>query len=125
MSQSEWPLGQCEQTIAHLNQAFKISPRDPRVGVWFMEVGNAETCLGHYDAAIEDYKQSILTYRPYIPYMFWAVAAALKGDDAEAKAKMAQAKSLAPNLTIKWYKARGPAPKFVEDGLRKAGLPEE
>ena len=95
IGQSEWPLGQCEQAIAHLNQAFKISPRDPRVGLWFMNIGVAESCLGRYDAAIEDYKRSVETYRntTFIPYMFWAVAAALKGDDAGAKRALAQAKS--------------------------------
>jgi adenylate cyclase len=123
--QAEWPLGQCDQAISHINQAFKISPRDPLVGAWLMNVGNAESCLGHYDAAIEDYKRSVVTFRPYVPYMFWAVAAALKGDDAEAKRAMAQAKSLAPNLTIQWFKAHGPTPKFVEEGLRRAGLQED
>jgi len=125
MGQSEWPLGQCEQAIAHLNQAIKISPRDPRVGAWLFNIGNAESCLGRYDAAIEDYKRAVVIYRPFMPYMFWAVAAALKGDEAEAKGELAQAKTLAPNLTIKWFKAHGPTPKFVEEGLRKAGLQEE
>jgi hypothetical protein len=48
-----------------------------------------------------------------------------ESDEAEAKGELAQAKTLAPNLTIKWFKTHGPTPKFVEEGLRKAGLQEE
>ena len=125
MGTSEWSLGQCEQAITHLNQALKLSPRDPVVGAMLMNIGVAETCLGRYDAAIEHYKRSVVTFRLWIPYMHWAVAAAQKGDDAEAKRALAQAKALAPNLTINWVRAHQPTPQFVVEGLRKAGLQEE
>ena len=54
-----------------------------------------------------------------------SAAAAMKGDDAEAKWALGEAKSRAPNSTIKWFKARAPAPELVVRGLRKAGLADE
>ena len=56
-----------------------------------------------------------------------AIAEALKGDDAEAKLALAEARRLNPKLTIKWFAEHSPGlppPIFVE-GWRKAGLPEE
>ena len=125
MGQAEWPLGRCEQAITHINEAFKISQRDPSSGLWYFNIANAEFCLGRYDVAIEGYKRAVANYRLYLPYAYWAAAAAMKGDDAEAKWALGEAKSRAPDLTIKWLKARTPAPEFVVQGLLKAGLPEE
>jgi tetratricopeptide (TPR) repeat protein len=125
MGQAESLLGRCEQSIAHVKEAFRISPRDPGGGLWHMEIGNAETCLGHYDAAIQNYKLAVATYPTYMPYAYWAVAAALKGDDAEAKRVLAEAKRLNLSLSVKWFAAHLPAMDFVVPGLRKAGLAEE
>ena len=60
-----------------------------------------------------------------MPYAYWAVAAALKGDDAEAKRVLAEAKRLNLSLSVKWFAAHLPAMDFVVPGLRKAGLAEE
>ena len=49
----------------------------------------------------------------------------MKGDDAEAKWALGEAKSRAPDLTIKWFKPRAPAPELVVQGLRKAGVADE
>jgi hypothetical protein len=50
---------------------------------------------------------------------------AAKGNDAEAKLALAEARRLNPQLTIKWYLENPPVPSGVIEGLRKAGLPEE
>jgi hypothetical protein len=82
--------------------------------------------LGRYDVAIEGYKRAVANnYRLYLPYAYWAAAAAMKGDDAEAKWALGEAKGGAPDLTITWLKARTPVTEFVVQGLRKAGLAEE
>jgi tetratricopeptide (TPR) repeat protein len=90
-----------------------------------MHLGLAEICRGRLDAAIEEFKRAIdAGYRPYIPYALLAGAEAAKGNDAEAKSALAEARRLNPQLTIKWFLETWPVPPIVE-GLRKAGLPEE
>ena len=46
-------LGRCEPSIAHIKQAFALSPRDPLSGIWYGYLGIAEFCRGRLDAAIE------------------------------------------------------------------------
>ena len=127
MGRAEALLGRCEQSIAHIKQAFALSPRDPFSGVWYMNLGVAEICRGRLDAAIEEFKRAIdAGYRTYFPYAFLAGAEAAKGNDAEAKLALAEARRLNPQLTIKWFAENEPVlPPTIVDGLRKAGLPEE
>jgi adenylate cyclase len=119
-------LGRCEQSIAHIKQAFALSPRDPLSGIWYGYLGLAELCRGRLDAAIEQFKRAIVSgYPTYITYVFLAGAEAAKGNDAEAKSALAEARRLNPQLTIRWLLAKTATPSIVTDGVRKAGLPEE
>ena len=119
-------LGRCEQSIAHIKQAFALSPRDPLRGNWYGYLGIAEFCRGRLDAAIEQFKRAVYSgYPTYITYALLAGAEAAKGNDAEAKLALAEARRLNPQLTIKWLMTETPTPSIVIDGLRKAGLPEE
>ena len=43
-------LGRFEQAKSDLRQAMRLSPRDPRIGIWHMQIGSAELEQGHYDA---------------------------------------------------------------------------
>jgi hypothetical protein len=80
-------------------------------------------------------RRSFLTFSPvawcvsgypiYVTYAFLAGAEAAKGNDAEAKSALAEARRLNPQLTIKFFAEKMPALPIVIDGLRKAGLPEE
>jgi len=54
-----------------------------------------------------------------------AAAYASAGKMDEAKAALAQARSLNPKLTVKFMIEHTASPSAVFDGLRKAGLPEE
>ena len=119
-------LGRCEQSIAHIKQAFALSPRDPLRGNWYGYLGIAEFCRGRLDAAIEQFKRAVYSgYPTYITYSMLAGAEAAKGNDAEAKLALADARRLNPQLTIKWLMTETSTPSIVIDGLRKAGLPEE
>jgi hypothetical protein len=42
----------------------------------------------------------------------------------EAKAALAEARRLVPELTVKWIFDNAPTSPALLDGLRKAGLPE-
>ncbi len=124
MGLAEGPLGRCEQSIAHIKQAFALSPRDPLGGLFHWVLGGSEAWCGQLDAAIAEFRRAIDTgYRTFLPYALLAGAEAAKGNDAEAKLALAEARRLNPQLTIKSFAY--PSPPIVLDGLRKVGLPEE
>ena len=54
MAVGEMLLGHYEQSISELQQAMKISPRDPNIGIWHMEIGRSLLALTRYDAAIQE-----------------------------------------------------------------------
>ena len=126
MGNAEWPLGRCEETIAYTKEAFRLSPRDPGRGVWYVNLALGELCRGRADAAVEEFKRAIdAGFRSYVAYLNLAAAAALLGNDAEAKSALAEARRLNPKLTVKWFMAHSPTMPIEVEGFRKAGLPEE
>ena len=91
-----------------------------------MYLGFAEFCRDRLDAAIEQFKRAVYSgYPTYSTYSMLAGAEAAKGNDAEAKLALAEARRLFPQLTIKSFAETMPAEPIVIDGLRKAGLPVE
>jgi adenylate cyclase len=124
-----WPEagpGRCEEGLLHIKEAFRLSPRDPLTGIWHMQSGLAQFCLERLDTATEEISQGIdAGYRTFNIYGALASIEAIRGNESEAKAALAEALRLNPQLTIKRveqiWKDR---PPFF-DGLRKAGLPEE
>ena len=120
-------LARCEQSIAHIKQAFAYSPRDPNSGIWYAYLAFAEFCRGRLDGAIEQLNRAIYAgYPSYSIYALLAGAEAAKGNDAEAKLALTEARRLFPQLTIKWILTETVTPpSIVIEGLRKAGLPEE
>jgi adenylate cyclase len=56
---AETVLGQFEQAKSDIQQAMRLSPRDPRMGPWHDYMAWAEAGLGHYDAAIEEANEAI------------------------------------------------------------------
>ena len=125
---AENALKRCEQSIVHIKQAFALSPRDPIGGLWHLVLGDDEACLNRLDGAISEFKQAIdAGYRTFFPYAFLAAVEAAKGNDAEAKVALAEARRINPQLTIKWFAEHSPVPMLTVfvDGWRKAGLPEE
>ncbi len=127
MGAAEFPEGHCDQAIAHIRQAFRLSPRDPGDGLWYYNLGNSELCRAHDDAAVDGYKRAIdAGFRVWIVYAWLAAAEASKGNDIEAKSALAEARRLNPRLTsVKWYMTNWVWVRRFLDGLRKAGLPED
>jgi adenylate cyclase len=123
-SAAEVVLGRFEQAISDAEQAIRLSPRDPRVGLRYVIIGDAEVGLGRVDAAIEEYHKAIDTgYRNRVVNM--AGAYALQGKMDEAKSVLAEALRANPKLTVKMLTERFAVPPALAEGLRKAGLPEE
>ena len=119
-------LGRFEQAKSDCRQAMRLSPRDPKIGIWHLMLGSPELEQGHYDAAIDEFHKALDGgWRVYIPYANLAAAYALEGKGDEAKAALAEARRLNPSLTVKWAIAHSPNLPKAFEGMRKAGLPEE
>jgi adenylate cyclase len=119
-------LGQFEQAKSDAQQAMRLSPRDPFIGLFHVQLGDAELGLGHFDVAIDEYHNATdAGFRPFLVYTNLAAAYALDGKMGEAKATLAEALRLNPKLTLKWMIAHTPNLPPVFEGLRKAGLPDE
>ena len=123
---TETYLRKFEQAKSDIEQAIRLSPRDPRLGQWRNFKADAELGLGHYDGAIEQAGMAIdAGYRTYFAYLNLAAAHGLKGEMDEAKTAMAEARRLYPKLSVKWLNERKPILQPAFEVLRKAGLPEE
>jgi adenylate cyclase len=129
MAVGEMLLGHYEQSISELQQAMKISPRDPNIGIWHMEIGRSLLALTRYDAAIQEGLKAIDSgYRTAQSYASLAAFYAAANRAPEATAAMAEAMKLNPKLSVAWFHAHIPA--FIDSApgmlecLRKAGLPE-
>jgi adenylate cyclase len=123
---AEVVLGRYEQAISDVQQAMRLSPRDPRIGLWLVDLGNAELALGHFDAAIDKYHKAIdAGWRAYQPYRGLAAAYALDGKMEEATSALAEARRLNPQLTLKWQQTNSVNIPPLLEGLRKAGLPAQ
>ena len=73
-------LGQFEQAKSDVQQAMRLSPRDPWMSNWHNLIADAELGLGHFDAAIEGANKAIdAGFRIWFSYLNLAAAHALKG----------------------------------------------
>jgi adenylate cyclase len=125
-SRAEAFLGNFAESKTDIQQALRLSPRDPFGGAWHWYLGDAEFGLGHVDAAIDEYHKSLdAGYRTYFAYESLAAAYAVAGKMEEAKAALAEAQRLQTPLVVKWWILQMPNIPALVAGLRKAGLPEE
>jgi len=124
---AEIALGRYEQGIADVQQAMRLSPRDPRIGLWLANLGDAELGLGHLGGALDKYHEAIEAgWRSYQPYRGLAAADALEGKMEEATSALTEARRINPQLTLKWLQTHSSnTPQKLTEGLRKAGLPEQ
>jgi adenylate cyclase len=126
MARAEGVLGHCEESLAHIKEAFRLSPRDPQSAIWHVDLGIAEFCRGRLDAAAAELRRAIDGgFRTDFSYAFLAAAEAQLGNDAEAKNAIAESRRLNPHVNLKGFRGYMPALTQVLEGLRKAGLPEE
>jgi tetratricopeptide (TPR) repeat protein len=119
-------LGRDEQAISDVKQAMRLSPHDPEVGWWHGVLGISEFNLQHYQEAADQATRAIEGgHHYYLIYALRAAAYALDGKMDEAKAALAEARRVNPQLTVKWQMALTPGWASLSEGMRKAGLPEE
>jgi adenylate cyclase len=123
---SETYLRQFERAKSDVQQAMRLSPRDPALSQWHNFLADAEIGLGQFDEAVNECNKAIDGgYRVFYSYLNLAVTHGFKGNTDQARAALAEARSLNPKLSIKWLIERKPVLQPAFDVLRKAGLPEE
>ncbi len=134
IGQNKLFIGRGEETEAHVQEALRLSPRDPWVYTWLMIAGTAMAVLGRPEEAISWLRRSVESNRNY-PLSRFILAAALAnlGRVDEARSEVKTALALDPRFTIASFRATAWSdnPVFlaqrehVTDGMRKAGVPEE
>jgi len=119
--------GTYDKAKSDIEQAMRLSPRDPQLGLWEFISGRADLGLGKYAQAIDEEHRAIDdNFKTYFPHQVLAAAYALRGQDKEARAELAEALHLNPNMnSIKSLIPLHLQIPALIDGLRKAGLPEE
>ena len=123
---AETYLGHFEQAKSDVQQAMRLSPRDPSLSQWHNFMADAEIGLGNFDTAIDESSRAIDGgYRVFYAYLNLAAAHAFKGEIDQAKTALAEARRINPKLSVKWLIEHKPVLQPAFDGLRKAGLPEE
>jgi len=126
-------LGRAEETESHVNEAFRLSPRDSLAYAWMHFAGVAKLLIGAYEDAVVRYRRSIELNRNY-PFTHFQLAAALAhlGRLEEARSAVQAGLALDPAFTLRRYRANTPSdnPTFmaqrerIYEGMRKAGVPE-
>jgi TolB-like protein/DNA-binding winged helix-turn-helix (wHTH) protein len=130
--------GSGEETIPLVEQALRLSPRDPDVGFWYQPIGEAHLMTARTDEAIV-WLERARAANPAQPslHAWLASAYALGGKSERAATELAEARRLSGNdrySTLARLKAvgffGGPKPPALPEttyfaGLRKAGMPEE
>ena len=126
-------LGLAEETEAHINEAFRFSPRDTDAHIWLVVASTAKFLLGRDEEAVVLFRRSIEINRNF-PIAHFCLAAALAhlGRLNEAQAAVQAALALNPSFTITRFRTGVPSdnPTFLAqrerfyDGMRKAGVLE-
>jgi TolB-like protein/class 3 adenylate cyclase len=132
-------IGMMDEAIPLVEQAIRLSPRDPRwLGIWYLWIAQAHLLQSRTDLAIL-WLEKARSANPALPIsrLSLASAYALKGESERAAAELAEARRLVADdrySSIARLQATGylGAPKIRAlteatflAGLRKAGMPEE
>jgi adenylate cyclase len=123
-------LGEPDLAIKHINDAMRLSPLDPLSFRTRAAVAFAHFVAARYDESSFWAEKSLQEKSNYLPALCDLVASkALAGRDGEAKAAMARLRELAPAMRVSSVKGWLPFRRLadlarLEDGLRRAGLPE-
>lgn len=132
-------IGIIDASIPLVEQAVRLSPRDPRwLGVWYLWIAQAHLLQSRTDEAIH-WLEKARSANPALPYVHLSLAAAygLKGETERAAAELAEARRLSGDpdhyssiarLSRGYFgvpKVRAMFEATFFAGLRKAGMPEE
>jgi TolB-like protein len=126
-------LGYSDQSVLHVEEADRLSPRDMFAFRWMNSAGVSKLQLGEDAAAVSWFRRCIDANRNYqIAHVHLAAALGLSGEFDEARAVARTALMLDPKFTIRNYRLGAPSanPTYlagrerIYEGMRIAGLPE-
>jgi TolB-like protein/Flp pilus assembly protein TadD len=127
-------LGRAQETEAHVSEAIRLSPQDPRVNVWHFYAGVAELFLGRAESATDRLFRALeLNPGHELSHIYLAAALAEAGRLKEATMASETARRVAPNFSIAKYvsEARSQHPVYLAQrervvaAMRMAGVPDE
>jgi TolB-like protein/DNA-binding winged helix-turn-helix (wHTH) protein/Flp pilus assembly protein TadD len=126
-------LGRQDEAIAALEQAQRLSPRDPNLNGIFVVTAAAHLYLGRDREALEWARRSVLERPQHAVAHSWVAAAAANLGEAEtARAALAEFRRRLPSYTIASFRderlcandlCRAQRERYYA-GLAKAGLPD-
>ena len=126
-------VGRGAEIEPHMDEAFRLSPRDMFAFDWLMMIGFAKLQVMADDEAVGWFRRSLEANRNY-PLAHFALGAALAllGAREEARAATKPGLALDPTFTICRYRLNPQSddPTYlakrerIDEGLRLAGLPE-
>jgi len=129
-------LGRPEAAIPYVEKAIRLDPHGPAIAPYYWALGYSHLLLDHVDEAVDLLRKARVA-NPRFLFIPLALASALglKGDLVEAKAVLAEAIKLKPEInSLARWRDENPvgnreywalADKTVAAGLRRAGLPDE
>jgi adenylate cyclase len=130
-------LGKPEQALDWFAKADRIGPRDPGRWTWLDGRGHAFILLRRDEEAIRTLISALDANPKNIsPHAFLAVAYALLGRSEEARAALTAYLQRRPGTRVSTFRTQAPVPLAltnatyrqlfarVQEGLRKAGMPE-
>jgi adenylate cyclase len=127
-------LGRAEEAFAPIEQALRLSPRDPTRNVWEWHACHAHAHLAQWNEVIEWCGKSIASNPSYFaPHIELAAAYGWLGRSEDAHSAVSEIEKLRPGFTVENYVGGPDVPadaKYkaerarIAEGLRKAGLPE-
>ena len=133
-SNTEIFLGHPHEAIALARQAMRLSPHDSRLSVFHNNIAIAYFILGDLHESLAEAKAAVIAKQDYpLAYSYIASASALLGDMDTARTALAEYRRLQPDYTLQKLREErwSDNPRVVEarsrhqEGLRKAGLPEQ
>jgi TolB-like protein/Flp pilus assembly protein TadD len=118
-------LGRGEETEPHVNEAFRLSPRDTFAPEWLTYVGTAKAQLGADAEAVSWMRRGLDANRNFsFAHFILGAALARLGELEQARAAIRAGLALDPKFTIHRFRTHAPRDKRLIEGMRLAGVPE-
>ncbi len=121
--------GDCDTALPHLEEAMRLSPRDPLLVIWSLCQGWANFTAERYEEAIK-FAIEAAEANPEFPDIYAVLAAAngQLGRVSAARVALDELSRRMPNLTASDERLNRPFARAVNresflEGLRKAGMP--